>query len=134
MSMPSQFKFNGVAFVIFAALFVLEVLIALFVNDRFIRPLLGDVLVVILIFFFLRSFLTTKTQWLALGTLAFAWVIEFAQYFQIVRHLGLQDNAIARVVIGTVFDWKDLVAYTIGVVIAAAIDRQWLKGIPAQNR
>ena len=125
--MPSQFKFNGVAFAIFIALFIVEVLIALFVDDGFIRPILGDVLVVILIFFFLRAFLTAKTQWLALGTLAFSWSVELAQYFRVVHHLGWQDNAIARTVIGTVFDWKDLVAYTVGVAIAALIDAQWVR-------
>ena len=55
MKMPPQLRFNGVAFIIFVALFIVEVVIAVFVNDQFIRPILGDVLVVILIFFFLRS-------------------------------------------------------------------------------
>ncbi len=130
MSMPSQFKFNGVAFAIFIALFIVEVLIALFVDDGFIRPILGDVLVVILIFFFLRAFLTAKTQWLALGTLAFSWSVELAQYFRVVHLLGWQDNAIARTIIGTVFDWKDLLAYTVGVAIAAIIDKRWIRRQP----
>ncbi|MGD1850506.1 MAG: DUF2809 domain-containing protein [Cyanophyceae cyanobacterium] len=127
MKMPPQLRFNGVAFIIFVALFIVEVVIAVFVNDQFIRPILGDVLVVILIFFFLRSFLTAKTQWLGLGTLAFSWAIEFAQYFQVVRHLGWQNNAVARTVIGTTFDWKDLLAYTVGVALAAALDYQWVR-------
>ncbi|MGD1939224.1 MAG: DUF2809 domain-containing protein [Cyanophyceae cyanobacterium] len=127
MNMPSQFRFNGVAFAIFIALFIVEVLIAVFVDDQFIRPILGDVLVVILIFFFLRAFLTAKTQWLGLGTLAFSWAVEFAQYFQVIRHLGLQNNAVARTVIGTTFDWKDLLAYTVGVAIAAILDCYWVR-------
>ncbi|MEM9772782.1 MAG: DUF2809 domain-containing protein [Cyanobacteria bacterium P01_D01_bin.73] len=115
------------AFAIFIALFIIEVLIAVLINDQFIRPLFGDVLVVILIFFFLRSFLTVKTQWLALGTLAFSWAVEFAQYLQLIRHLDLQDNAVARTVIGTTFDGKDLLAYTVGVAIAAALDYYWVR-------
>ena len=125
--MPSQFRFNGVAFAIFIALFIVEVLIAVFVDDQFIRPILGDVLVVILIFFFLRAFLTAKTQRLGLGTLAFSWAVEFAQYFQVIRLLGLQNNAVARTVIGTTFDWKDLLAYTVGVAIAAILDCYWVR-------
>ena len=127
MPMPSRFRFNGVAFAIFAVLFVVELLIALFVRDSIIRPLFGDVLVVIVVFFFLRSLLTTKTQWLALGTLAFSFAVEFAQYFRVIHHLGWQDNAIARTVIGSVFDWKDLVAYTLGVAIAIMMDQGWVQ-------
>jgi len=133
MPMPSQFRFNRMAFVIFIALFGVEVLIALYVRDPIIRPLFGDVLVVILMFFFLRSLLTAKTQWLALGTLAFAFAVEFAQYFRVIHHLGWQDNAIARTIMGSVFDGKDLVAYTIGVAIAAVIDRGWVKEWPTRS-
>ncbi|MCW5910752.1 MAG: DUF2809 domain-containing protein [Cyclobacteriaceae bacterium] len=39
------------------AIFIAEVLIALFVHDSFIRPYVGDVLVVILIYCFVKSFI-----------------------------------------------------------------------------
>ena len=40
-------------FSFFVLLFIIEVLIALFVNDRLIRPYVGDFLVVILIYCFI---------------------------------------------------------------------------------
>ena len=40
---------------LFLALLATEVLIALFVHDDFVRPYLGDVLVVPVIFFLLRA-------------------------------------------------------------------------------
>ena len=110
-------KFDRKAFGWFSLLFAIEVLIAVFVRDRLIRPFVGDVLVVMLIFFFLKSFLTVSPRFLAIGTLAFAWTVEFAQYFQFVRWLGLEDVTIARIVLGSTFDWLDLVAYTLGTAI-----------------
>ena len=52
----------------FAGLFVVETLIALFVRDAFIRPYMGDVLVVILVYCFVRMFITRPLRWLTLGT------------------------------------------------------------------
>ncbi len=45
----------------FIGLFIVETLIALFVRDAFIRPYMGDVLVVILIYFFEGDKYTRKT-------------------------------------------------------------------------
>lgn len=42
----------------FIGLFIVETLIALFLRDAFIRPYMGDVLVVILIYCFVRIFIT----------------------------------------------------------------------------
>ena len=44
-----RFRFHPVSFALFAALLLIELLIALFVHDRFIRPHLGDVLAVMLV-------------------------------------------------------------------------------------
>lgn len=118
-------KFNPRAFCWFLILFALEVAIALFVKDRLIRPLVGDVLVILLIFYFVRSLFPLPTVRLAIGTLMFAWAIEIAQYFQFVERLGLADNLVARVVLGTMFDWFDLVAYAIGAVIVVLIEHRW---------
>ena len=52
----------------FIGLFIVETLIALFVRDAFIRPYMGDILVVILIYCFVRIFITE----VVLGT-SFSW-------------------------------------------------------------
>lgn len=98
-------------------LFVIEVCIAVFVDDRFIRPFIGDVLVVILIYCFMRTFWPIKPAILALSVFVFACVIEILQYFNFVRVLGLEKYKIAVVVLGSSFDWKDIIAYAIGSAI-----------------
>ena len=44
-----MWHFNKIYFRLTVILFLIEVAIALFIKDRFIRPYLGDVLVVMLI-------------------------------------------------------------------------------------
>ena len=51
----------------FIGLFIVETLIALFVRDAFIRPYMGDVLVVILIYCFVRIFITEPLRGLPLS-------------------------------------------------------------------
>jgi glycopeptide antibiotics resistance protein len=75
-------------------------------------------LVVILIYCFVKSFLNTPVAETAVAVLIFSYAIEVLQYFNIVTILGLQNSAIARVVIGTSFEWIDLIAYTLGIVVA----------------
>ena len=117
-----KFRFNLYAFLIFLLLFLVEVLIALFVNDSFIRPYVGDVLVVILIYYFLKSFIQTHPVYLSVSVLLFAYAVEIAQYFNLVEILGVQDNILLRTVLGSTFSWGDMAAYTIGAVICCLID------------
>ena len=95
-------------------LFLVELLIALFVHDRFIRPYVGDVLVVVLLYTFVRIFLPEGIRLLPLYIFLFAAGVEVLQYFRIAEVLGLSDNRILSVVIGSVFDWKDIVCYGVG--------------------
>jgi len=95
-------------------LFGSEFLIAMFVHDTFIRPYVGDVLVVVLIYTFLRIFLPEGVRLLPLYVFLFAAGVEVLQYFRIVEMLGLSDNRVLSVVIGSVFDVKDIVCYGIG--------------------
>ena len=96
-------------------LFLVEVFIALFVHDNFIRPFFGDVLVVILIYCFIKSFINSPVVVTAVAVLLFAYAIEVLQYFNIIKVLGLQNSAIARILIGTSFEWTDLLAYALGI-------------------
>ena len=98
-------------------IFLTEVLIALFVRDRFIRPYVGDMLVVILIYTFLRVILPEKPRLLSLYVLLFAALVEGLQAINIVGLLGLQDSRFFSVLIGTTFDWKDIACYAVGCVL-----------------
>ena len=61
---------------------------------------------------------------LAVCILVFAYLVEVGQYFALVARLGLADSEIARIVIGTSFDWKDILAYLIGFIVILLEIRQ----------
>lgn len=105
-------------------LFCIEVLIALFMHDKFIRPLGGDFLVVILLYCLLRGTTTFDVLTAAISVLIFAYLIEFLQFLQLVKWLGLENNLVARNVIGTSFSWADIIAYTLGVLFVIVIEKR----------
>lgn len=98
-------------------LLCIEVLIALFVHDAFVRPYLGDVLVVIVLYTFVRSFLPEQCPLLPVLIFLFAAGVEGLQFIHIVELLGLEEIAFFRVLIGSAFDWKDIVCYAVGCLL-----------------
>lgn len=126
--MRSKLKFNRFYFVIAILLFTIEILIAKFAHDQIIRPYGGDFLVVILIYCFVKSFLDTPYFKTALAVLLFSYAIEILQYFNIVNRLGLEHSKFARTVIGTSFEWIDLIAYTLGICLVIYLENRMSKG------
>lgn len=110
-------RFHKAYFALTVVLFITEVLIALYVHDAIIRPYIGDLLVVILIYCFVKSFIDTPPLKTAIAVLLFAYAVELSQYLNLVKHLGLQHSRLANVVMGNSFEWIDMLAYTIGAVI-----------------
>lgn len=107
----------------------IEVFIALFINDRIIRPHIGDLLVVILIYCFVRSFLNISVWIAAIGVLLFSYVVEVLQYINVVKLLGVDHSRFARIIIGTTFNWLDILAYTVGILVVLFIEKRWYGGI-----
>lgn len=103
--------------VIFLLLLAVEVLIALYVHDDFIRPYVGDVLVVVVVYCFIRIWMPDRCRLLPLYVFLFAAGVEVLQYFDLVSVLGLEENVFLRVLIGSVFDWKDILCYAVGCVV-----------------
>lgn len=106
----------------FSMLLLLEVCIALFVNDTIIRPFVGDMLVVLLMYCFVMTLLvsTAKTpnrSLVAFGVLIFAFCIEGLQATDTLEWLGFFDNQWAAIILGSTFDWWDLVAYSAGTLL-----------------
>jgi len=103
-------------FYLIATLVILaiEIFIGLFVHDRFVRPFIGDVLVVILIYTFIRIFVPEKVRLLPLYVFIISVIVEMLQYFKIVEILGLQDNRLMSTIIGTSFDIRDILCYFVG--------------------
>ena len=104
-------------FIATVLLLIIEVLIALCVHDDFIRPYVGDVLVVVVIYTFIRIFIPNKYKWLPVYIFIFASMVELLQYINIVKILGLEDNKFLSILIGSTFDIKDIICYGVGCVI-----------------
>ena len=113
-------------------IFGVELFIALFVHDKFIRPYVGDILVVVLLYTFVRIFIPDGVRLLPLYIFLFAAGVEVLQYFRIAEVLGLSDNRVLSVVIGSTFDWKDIVCYGVGCVILGLYE--WLQFRKEENK
>lgn len=117
-----KLRFDISSFIVFTIIFVIEVCIALFVNDNIIRPYGGDVLVVVLMYYFAKTFVATRIEWLIFVVLLFAYIVEIGQYFHLVEKLNMQNNRVMRIVIGSSFSWGDIFAYTLGAVVCYVVD------------
>ena len=109
-------------FLIFCSLMAVEVCIALFVHDSFIRPYVGDMLVTLLLCCMARVAVPEKMRLLPLYVLLFAACVEIGQYFDVVALLGLEDNRLISIALGRTFSWLDLVCYAVGCVAASGLD------------
>jgi hypothetical protein len=115
-------QWNKQAFRIFLSLFLIETAIALWVRDAFVRPYLGDVLVILLIYYFVKSFVPLPTAVVATATLLFAFLIEYLQYLNCISLLGLEKNKIAHTVLGASFAWEDIGCYVVGFLLIFPIE------------
>lgn len=100
-----MFRFPKGHFGLTVLMLLIEVLIAMYVCDDFIRPYFGDFLVVILMYCFLRSFADLEVRLTAMAVLLFSYLIEILQYLNFVERLGLGNSEIACILIGTSFVW-----------------------------
>ena len=121
-------KKNGVRRLLWRSGFLLllltEVLIGLYMDDAFIRPYGGDILVVILLGCLVRSLFPKGRLWLGFGLFAFAVAVEISQYFGLVYRLGLGAHPFFPVLMGTEFAWGDIWSYGVGCTLFLLLD--WL--------
>ena len=109
--MMKKRAFYGIATII---LLGIETLIALYVHDAFIRPYVGDVLVVAVIYTLIRTIIPDKCRFLPLYIFLFAPAVEALQLFHFVEILGLEKSDFFRILLGSVFDIKDILCYLVG--------------------
>lgn len=106
----------------FLILLAIEILIALFMHDKFIRPYIGDVFVIILLYCLIRSFVR-KVKFLPYYLFLLGVIVEITQYFKIVYLLNLQDNKILSIIAGSSFDIKDILCYLAAMIILIIWDK-----------
>ena len=105
-------------------LLAVEVCIALFVHDNFIRPYFGDVLVTVLLCCLCRAVCPRFEP--AVPVFLFAVAVEFSQWLGLVSILGLEGTVFA-VIMGTSFSWIDILCYGAGCLLFAAVEWLWCK-------
>ncbi len=104
-------------------LLMTEIWIALYVHDDFIRPYIGDLLVVIVIYCFVRIWIPEGRRLLPLYIFLFATAVEVLQYFDLVTILGLEHNRFFRILLGSVFDLKDILCYGVGCILLGLLGK-----------
>lgn len=110
-------KINKRYLLAFMVITLIEVCIALFIHDKVIRPFVGDILVVILMYTCIRAFVLKSIKLLPIYLFVFSFAIEWLQYIKILKILQLQHNRFLSIVFGTTFDIKDILCYLVGTLI-----------------
>lgn len=110
----------------FIITFFIEVVIAVFIHDNFIRPYLGDVLIIICLYLFCRSIFPERFKYLSLYILIFAVFVEILQYFNIAKMFA-GNNKLINIVLGSTFDIKDIICYLIGYMLILIIQKIYRK-------
>ncbi|UOU99274.1 DUF2809 domain-containing protein [Chryseobacterium daecheongense] len=83
----------------------------------FVRAYLGDVIVVILLYTLIKSFVKVNNQKLIFCIFVFSCLVEFAQYFSMAEKLGFFPGSLMYIVIGNSFSWIDILCYATGCVL-----------------
>lgn len=107
---------------LFLSVLLSEILIALFVNDDFVRPYVGDMLVTVLICCFVRIFFPTGAKLLPVYVFLFAAAVEVCQYFDFVKLFGLEGNRFISVLLGRTFSLADILCYAAGCLAFFGIE------------
>ena len=110
--------------IIFITLPCVELVIGLFVHDDFVRPYIGDVLVTVLLCCLCRIAVPKGVPALPAYVFLFAALVEAAQYIDVVKLLGWEDNAILSTLIGRTFSWADILCYGVGCVAFWAAEKR----------
>lgn len=107
----------------FALLFGVEVVIALFVHDSFVRPYLGDVLAVVAVYCGARIIFVNRPRFLSAWVTALAFAVELLQLTDLSERVG----GVFAVILGSTFDFADLLCYSVGGIMTAIWDYLYRK-------
>ncbi len=102
--------------------FIIEVLIAtVWSHHRWLRGFVGDVLAVVWVYFLFKAVLKANAYGLALAALAVGCLVELGQYVATVNAWHVQ-NRVLKIVLGSVADWMDVLAYVGGFLLVLAFE------------
>ena len=116
-------RLRATYFAIFVAILCIEILIGVYVRDAFVRPYVGDVLVVVLIYCAVRVIFPMGIKLLPLYVFAFSCGVELLQLVDVVSLLGIPSGSLLAILIGSTFSVADLVCYAVGCTLAALLTK-----------
>ncbi len=109
--------------VIVGAIFLLEIVIARGVGGAFVRGSVGDVLVIVLLYFLIRAISKLSPLQAASLAIALGFLAEALQYIHLADLLSLRKGSILYIAVGNTYSPADLVMYVVGGVMAFIVDR-----------
>lgn len=120
--------FRPLYFTLALVIFAIEVAIARgYIPGQFVRNSLGDVLVLALVYFFLRSVTTHSPVETFVVSLVIGFAVELLQYIHLADMLGLEQGSFLAIVIGNTFSLLDVAMYLLGDSLAVCLDLFLLK-------
>ena len=108
------------------SLLILEILIALYVRDAFIRPYGGDILVTVLLCCLCRAAVLDRIAYLPFWVFLFALAIELAQAAGIASLIP-DGWTVIRIADGNSFSVWDIVCYGVGCILFRSAERLCLR-------
>jgi hypothetical protein len=108
-------------------LFVLLVLLAT-VGARlgWLRSFFGDVVAVVWVYVGFKTFIATRTWWLAAAALSVGLLVELGQYLSMLFEFRI-ENRVLRILLGSTPDWWDVLAYVLGFVAVLIVEAWWTR-------
>ncbi|MEO8024679.1 DUF2809 domain-containing protein [Polaromonas sp.] len=117
-----RLRFDAEAALWAVLIFIIEVLIAtVWSHHRWLRGFVGDVLAVVWVYFMLKTVIKANPRGLALVAFAVGCLVELAQYVAAVNAWHVQ-NRVMKIVLGSVADWMDVLAYAGGFLLVLALE------------
>lgn len=108
--------------IIFIIIFMVEVFIGAYSHSGIIRNYVGDILVIPVMYFFIRIIYPKRIRKLPYILFLFAVIVEILQYMKINNILGIEGSSLLGILLGSTGDIKDILCYFIGTIIIIIID------------
>jgi hypothetical protein len=107
------------------ALIIITVIFGLLSRHYAFIPLfIGDVLWATMVYFIIRFlFIHKPAKFVVIASLAFSYAIEFSQLYSAPWIDELRKTLFGKLMLGSVFNWGDLLSYTLGIIIGYFIER-----------
>jgi len=81
------------------------------------------VLAVVLVYLGLRAVTRIGVAGGALTAFVIGCLVEIAQWLDVLHALGLKPDSVSGTILGSTFDWSDILAYAVGATAVLLVER-----------